>query len=64
MRIIVDVDKCIGAGQCVRSAASVFAQDDDTGLVVLLDGDPPATMREAVTNAVRVCPVNAIWMEE
>jgi ferredoxin len=64
MRVKVDVDLCIGAGQCVRAAAKVFDQDDETGLVVLLDENPPESLRDAVKNAERLCPARAIVVEE
>ena len=64
LRVIVDADKCIGAGQCVRQADLVFDQDEDTGLVVLLDEDPPEHLCEAVRTAARVCPVGAITIVE
>jgi ferredoxin len=64
VRIVVDIDKCIGAGQCVRAADTVFSQDEDTGVVVLLEENPPEERRKAVSNAARVCPVNAITIED
>ena len=53
----VDRDRCIGAGNCVLNAPELFDQDDD-GLVVLLDGagaDGPAAAR-----AVASCPSRAL----
>ena len=37
MRIGIDKDVCIGAGQCALTAPSVFTQDDD-GFSALLPG--------------------------
>ena len=64
MRVIVDVDKCIGAGSCVRAAANVFGQSDDDGLVILLQETPPDDEMTAVKNAARLCPARAIVVEE
>jgi ferredoxin len=64
MRVKVDVDKCIAAGQCVRAAAAVFEQDDDTGLVVLLQENPPEELRVQVQNAARLCPAKVIIVED
>ncbi len=63
MRVIADEDKCIGAGQCVRAAAAVFDQDEDTGLVVVLNDEPSEDVRSAVNAAVRLCPTHALRME-
>ena len=60
MRIKVDVEKCIGAGQCVNAAPTVFAQNEDDGMVVLLDETPPADKAAGVRSAIRLCPVRAI----
>lgn len=59
MRVIVDMTKCCGAGQCVRAAPKVFDQGDD-GLVVLLDETPPKELHTAVREAVMLCPSGTI----
>ncbi|MFI0484444.1 ferredoxin [Actinomadura sp. 9N215] len=41
MRISTDRHRCVGAGQCVLSAARLFDQDED-GLVVVRATDPGA----------------------
>jgi ferredoxin len=64
MRIRIDMDKCIGAGQCVRAADTVFDQNEDDGLVILLQESPPDDLIEQVRNAVRLCPARAIEVEE
>ena len=60
MRVSVDVGMCIAAGQCVAHAADVFDQDDDSGLVVLLNASPDAEARDRVEQAASVCPAQAI----
>lgn len=37
MKVIIDENKCVGAGQCVLAAADVFDQRDEDGIVVLLN---------------------------
>ena len=64
MRVVVDRDLCIGAGQCVRAAREVFAQDPSTGLVIVLEECPSAALRKAVEDAVDHCPVRAITIED
>ncbi|TRV77762.1 ferredoxin [Streptomyces sp. 130] len=56
MRIDIDKDVCIGAGQCALAAPKVFTQDED-GLSELLPEPEPGPM---VADAVRACPVGAI----
>jgi ferredoxin len=59
MRVTVDRDKCVGAGQCVLVAPETFDQDDD-GIVALLTEAPPRERRAAVEEAARLCPALAI----
>jgi ferredoxin len=59
VRVAADRDVCIGAGNCVLTAAAVFDQDD-AGLVVLLSEQVPATDEQRVRAAVRVCPSGAL----
>ncbi|MBB2914171.1 ferredoxin [Streptosporangium becharense] len=60
MKIIVDEDKCCGAGQCVLIAPEVFDQRDDDGIVILLDPEPAADQHALVREAAAVCPAAAI----
>ncbi len=63
MRIVVDEDKCCGAGQCVMAAPQVFDQREDDGIVVVLNSEPPDDQAEAVQEAIRICPALAIRLE-
>jgi ferredoxin len=63
MRITVDIERCVGAAQCVLAAPDVFDQDDD-GLVVLLTSDPSDTKYDAVRDAARHCPSSTISLAE
>ncbi|KAA9384102.1 ferredoxin [Neorhizobium galegae] len=64
MRIIVDVDKCIGAGQCVTAAPTVFAQNEDDGMVIVLDEHPSEDKQAGVRSAIRLCPARVIVAED
>ena len=62
-KVRVDEDLCIGAGQCVLAAPQIFDQDD-RGLVILLDATPPPALHEAARKAAKLCPARAITIEE
>lgn len=60
MHIKVDVERCIGGGQCVLSAPHLFDQNDDDGTVILLDQPGPGDEEDDACQAARVCPAAAI----
>lgn len=64
MRIVADLDKCIGAGQCVHNAPRFFTQDEDTGLVVAPDGSIPEAARDEVEIALYSCPTRALSLAD
>nr|WP_259313370.1 ferredoxin [Capillimicrobium parvum] len=51
--------KCIASGACVLAAPEVFDQDED-GIVVLLDDHPTEEHHDEVREAVRACPAAVI----
>lgn len=63
MRIDIDHDLCIGAGQCALAAPSVFTQDDD-GFSALIPGREDGGGDPMVREAARACPVSAITVSE
>ncbi|MBP2370708.1 ferredoxin [Pseudonocardia parietis] len=63
MRVNVDRELCIGAGQCVVTAPEVFDQDDD-GIVELLVDSPAESDRDAVKEAEHVCPAQVITVQD
>ena len=64
MKVVVDTEKCVAAGNCVAAAMDVFDQRDEDGIVVLLNENPPAELADDVRNAAAVCPALAIRIEE
>ncbi|WP_280490105.1 ferredoxin [Nocardia carnea] len=64
MKVVIDEDKCVAAGQCVAAAHQVFDQREEDGIVVLLDENPPAELADDVRQAASVCPALAITIEE
>ncbi|MEU0599562.1 ferredoxin [Streptomyces sp. NPDC006393] len=63
MRIDIDKDRCIGAGQCALAAPNVFTQDDE-GYSTLLPGKEDGGGDPMVREAARACPVGAITVIE
>jgi ferredoxin len=63
MEISVDIERCIGSGQCVLSAPQLFDQDDDDGTAVVLAQPEPRDEDDA-RQAARVCPGSAIALRE
>lgn len=64
MKIIVDEEKCCGAGQCVLLAPDVFDQREEDGIVILLDAEPAADQHALAREAAAVCPGAAIEVSE
>lgn len=64
MKVIVETGKCVAAGHCVVAAAEVFDQDEDDGVVKLLDDQPRSEHHDAVRQAAILCPAAAIHLSE
>ena len=63
-RIVVDRERCVGAGQCVLTEPAVFDQSEDDGLLELLVERPGAEHLDQVRNAVYLCPGGALTLVE
>ena len=63
MKIVVDRDLCESNGLCVDACPRVFRLDHDDRLVILIDV-PDESLRAEVEQAVRVCPRQALSIEE
>lgn len=61
VHIEADRDLCVGAGNCVLTLPEVFDQDEE-GLVDVLDPDPADDQGAMVGRAVRLCPSGALRM--
>lgn len=64
MRVSVDAEKCVGAGQCAMVAPAVFDQNDEDGTVILLNETPGAEHAADVAEAVSLCPAQVILLHE
>ena len=61
MEVRVDRNLCIGVGNCVAYAPTVFALDEENRAVVL---DPSSVDDETLLGAAESCPENAIIIED
>jgi ferredoxin len=64
MRVILDTDKCCGAGQCVLVAPEIFDQRDEDGIAVLLQERPSPELHVKAIKAAKICPGVAIQIKE
>jgi ferredoxin len=63
MRLAINHNKCRRTGQCVYFHPELFKAEADGSPVVLVDR-PGEDLREAVEEAVDVCPSGAITLVE
>ncbi|WP_040698653.1 ferredoxin [Nocardia vinacea] len=64
MKLVVDRNRCIGAGMCALTAPALFDQDDDDGLVITHAETPTPDQEGVVREAVEACPSGALRTEE
>lgn len=62
MKVIVDMNLCQDHGQCAIAAPAVFEMDENSQLV--FEGAPDESLRQQVEDAMDVCPVQAIFIED
>jgi len=61
MRIVVDLNRCLGYAQCVFLAPDVFTLHGEEAL--MYDPNPDDAKRLKVLRAAAACPVQAILVE-
>ena len=61
MKVKVDRGKCIGAGNCLAVAPTVFDLDEEYKAVVL---DAVSVDNDTLLEAAKSCPVKAIIVED
>jgi len=65
MKVIVDATRCELHGECVMAAPDVFEiGEDDVDAVTVLNPEPSEKLRNVVEEAMLMCPVAAIRIEE
>ncbi|MEP9362748.1 ferredoxin [Nocardioides sp. CN2-186] len=60
MKIEVDWAACISSGMCTAAAPDLFALDEKSQLLVLVEGELEGSLPGQAVEAVDVCPVQAI----
>ena len=63
MRSVVDFDSCDSNALCMGAAPEVFEVRSDDFLYILNE-NPPEELRAKVEEAVRLCPKQAITIED
>ncbi len=61
MRVVIDRNKCIGAGMCLGIAPDIFSLDSERKAVAASVDD---SVRPMVESAIVCCPVEAISIED
>ena len=61
MRIVVDLNRCLGYAQCVFLAPEVFELSGEE--MLRYEPNPDAALRRRVQRAAAACPVRAIAVE-
>jgi len=61
LKVRIDRDLCIGVGNCVAAAPTVFKLDKSNKAVIL---KPESVDDDTLMNAAESCPVNAIIIED
>jgi ferredoxin len=63
MRVVVDFDRCQSNALCMAEAPEVFEVRDD-GYLYIPQEEPGEELRAKVEAAARVCPTQAITIED
>jgi ferredoxin len=63
MKVVVDYDLCEANAVCQKHAPEVFRVEEDDTLTVIIS-DVPADLQAKVDEAVRLCPRQAIRVED
>jgi ferredoxin len=64
MKVILEPKLCELHGECVMAAPEVFDIEDDEEVVTVLNAEPSEDQRDAVEQAVTMCPTAALRLED
>ena len=63
MKVVVDFDLCEANAVCMSVCPEVFRVEEDDTLTILMES-PPENLRAKVEESVRLCPRQAISIQE
>jgi len=63
MKVVVDYDLCEANAVCMEQAPEIFKVDENDNLHVLMES-PPESLRKKLEAAVRLCPRQALSIQE
>ncbi len=63
MKVVVDRDLCEANARCQEAAPQVVRADEEDHLHILID-KPGEELREKLDEAIRLCPRQALSIEE
>jgi ferredoxin len=64
VRIVIDLDRCMGTGVCILAAPKVFDQSAEDGRVFVLENVETEQHLAAIREAVAACPSRALSLAE
>jgi ferredoxin len=64
VRVQVDLSRCAGYGNCVEAAPEVFQMSDVADVAEVIRPEPESDLAESVHKAARVCPADAVVIDE
>jgi ferredoxin len=64
MKVVVNYDLCESNARCMKVAPTVFEVRDEDDKMYIINEHPGEELREAVESAVRLCPKQALSIEE
>ncbi len=63
MKVVINFDLCEANGVCENICPEVFKVDDDDMLQILIE-EPGSELRSKLEDSIRLCPRQAISLEE
>ncbi len=63
MKVVVDFELCEANAVCMGVCPDVFRVEDDDTLTILMES-PPENLRAKLEESVRLCPRQAISIQE
>lgn len=64
MKVRILDERCVGHGMCRLACPEVFELNDEDGHAFVLKEDVPAELEEAVSQALRGCPEQAVLISD